>query len=302
MNLNHLRWVLEVERTGSFTAAANNLYIAQSNLSNAVKAMEEELGFQIFYRTPKGTRATPMGRDFLEYARTGVYHLEGLSTVYGRRIISIAQHRHCTFVSDAVTASLHDSPDACYRYYIRECSEQDVLDSVFSGESMFGVMFYLSETEEAFRRMLLARNLTQKVFCECGVNILVRDGHPLLSIEHPSAADLYAYTPIAFTENETRDSTYASQAADMGLDSFDRFPGGVLVSDRATLYSILSQSDCIFITGLISRRDMEIYGLKAVSFPSPVRKYSIVTPNGMTMPPLCKDLIDRITDAAKKLL
>ncbi len=302
MNLNHLRWALEVEKTGSFTAAANNLYIAQSNLSNAIKALEEELGFPIFSRSSKGVRPTPMGSDFLEYARAGVYHLEGLATVYGKRIVSIAQHRHCTFVTDAITRSMKNDPGAYQRFHVRECSEVDIMDSVFSGESMFGVMFYLSETEERYQRDLLARNLSQRVFMECELNVLVREGHPLLEKENPGIQDLYPYPPVAFIENQTRSSPFSSQAMEVGIDDVEKFPGAILVSDRASLYDVLAESDSVFFTGLISKRDMERYHLRLISFPNRIRKYSIITANGVTLPKACRKLVDEIIRSAKELL
>ena len=44
MNLKQLRYAVEIERTGSITQAAKNLYMAQPNLSKAVRELEDELG------------------------------------------------------------------------------------------------------------------------------------------------------------------------------------------------------------------------------------------------------------------
>ena len=48
MNLNSFVYVAEVERCGSINRAAQNLYTSQSNLSTALKALEDELGYPIF--------------------------------------------------------------------------------------------------------------------------------------------------------------------------------------------------------------------------------------------------------------
>ena len=40
MNTQHLKYVVEVERTGSITQAADNLYMAQPNLSKAIKELD----------------------------------------------------------------------------------------------------------------------------------------------------------------------------------------------------------------------------------------------------------------------
>ena len=44
MNLNSFLYVAEIERCGSIAGAAQNLYTSQSNLSTALKSLEEELG------------------------------------------------------------------------------------------------------------------------------------------------------------------------------------------------------------------------------------------------------------------
>ena len=70
MNTLHLSYAVEVARCGSITQAAENLYMAQPNLSKAIKELEENVGFAIFARTSRGVVPTARGRDFLVCART----------------------------------------------------------------------------------------------------------------------------------------------------------------------------------------------------------------------------------------
>ena len=62
MNTVLLQYAVEVEKTGSITQAAGNLYMDQPNLSKAIKTLEESLGAPIFKRTPKGVVPTARGR------------------------------------------------------------------------------------------------------------------------------------------------------------------------------------------------------------------------------------------------
>ena len=64
MNTQHLKYAVEVERTGSITQAADNLYMAQPNLSKAIKELEDTLGISIFRRTSKGVVPTERARNF----------------------------------------------------------------------------------------------------------------------------------------------------------------------------------------------------------------------------------------------
>ena len=67
MNIVHLKYAVEIARTKSISKAAENLYMAQPNLSRAVKELEEALGITIFKRTSKGITVTPEGEEFLRY-------------------------------------------------------------------------------------------------------------------------------------------------------------------------------------------------------------------------------------------
>ena len=51
MTFQQLSFVVEVANCESINKAAERLYTSQSNVSNSIKALEEELGIQIFLRT-----------------------------------------------------------------------------------------------------------------------------------------------------------------------------------------------------------------------------------------------------------
>ena len=51
MNIAHLKYAVEVEKTASITRAAENLFMGQPNLSRGIKDLEETLGVKIFKRT-----------------------------------------------------------------------------------------------------------------------------------------------------------------------------------------------------------------------------------------------------------
>ena len=69
MNIIHLKYAVEIEKTRSISKAAENLFMAQPNLSRAIKELEESIGIAIFNRTPKGITVTPDGEEFLHHAR-----------------------------------------------------------------------------------------------------------------------------------------------------------------------------------------------------------------------------------------
>lgn len=65
----HLAIVLEVERQGSLTAAAEVLHVTQSALSHSMKKLEQQLGTDIWLREGRALRLTQAGHYLLAVAQ-----------------------------------------------------------------------------------------------------------------------------------------------------------------------------------------------------------------------------------------
>lgn len=69
VTLRQFRYFVAVAETGAVAAASRMLGIAQSALTKSLAELEDELGSQLFERSPKGMRLTPQGHRFLAGAR-----------------------------------------------------------------------------------------------------------------------------------------------------------------------------------------------------------------------------------------
>ncbi|MEU3275399.1 LysR substrate-binding domain-containing protein [Saccharomonospora sp. NPDC006951] len=76
MELHQLRYVAAVADAGSFTRAAEVLYLAQPSLSVQIRKLEKELGVALFERLGRKVTLTTAGEAFLEHARPALFHLE----------------------------------------------------------------------------------------------------------------------------------------------------------------------------------------------------------------------------------
>ncbi len=69
MELRHLEYFLAVADTRSFSRAGKRLHVVQSGVSATIKALERELGAELFVRGPAGVTLTPAGEELRSGAR-----------------------------------------------------------------------------------------------------------------------------------------------------------------------------------------------------------------------------------------
>ncbi len=69
MEIKQVQYFLAIVTTGSFSAAADELYITQSSISKQILALEKELGVSLFDRSNRKISLTQAGETFLNHAR-----------------------------------------------------------------------------------------------------------------------------------------------------------------------------------------------------------------------------------------
>src|SRR4029079_706034 len=69
MELRHLRYFVHVAEEQHYGRAAERLRIAQPALSRQIQDLEEEIGFKLFDRLPRGVKISAAGKSFLVDAR-----------------------------------------------------------------------------------------------------------------------------------------------------------------------------------------------------------------------------------------
>jgi DNA-binding transcriptional LysR family regulator len=78
MELRHLRTIAAVARHGSLTKAGEELYLSQSAISQQIRRLELELGFEVFRRTSRSVELTAEGQVILSCAQRVLAEVDGL--------------------------------------------------------------------------------------------------------------------------------------------------------------------------------------------------------------------------------
>ena len=76
IGFRHLRYLVAVADAGTFTRAAERLFIAQPTLSQQIRRLEQMVGTELLDRRRDGVQLTPAGRVLLEESRTVLSRLE----------------------------------------------------------------------------------------------------------------------------------------------------------------------------------------------------------------------------------
>ena len=204
MNTLHLKYAVEIEKTGSITQAAENLFMAQPNLSKAIKELEDTLGLTIFERSSKGVLPTKSGTEFLKYARNILSQIEQIESLGSGENpdfqgFSISVPRS-SYISKAISDFVYWLEQCNFENIdhinIKETNSVSTINSVTEGQCNLGIIRYQPNYEKYFMDCLEERNLCSDLIWEFESLCLMSSQHPLACVPNLRYEDLSQYTEI----------------------------------------------------------------------------------------------------------
>lgn len=193
MNIQHLRYAVEVEKTRSITEAAENLYMSQPNLSRAIRELEGVLGITIFDRTPKGIVPTAQGEEFLHYARSILTQFDQMAEHYARKegaggVLRVSVPRS-SYIAQAF-ARFAQLADPALTLDYKETNALRAIRNVAEDGYDLGIVRYQADYEKYFTDTFREKGLQFRELWSFRYLALLRVDHPAARKQAVSLADL----------------------------------------------------------------------------------------------------------------
>ncbi|MGG0655093.1 LysR family transcriptional regulator [Rummeliibacillus pycnus] len=165
MNLEQLRYIIEVSKSGSLTMAAQKSHITLSAISQSISLLEKELGVTLFTRS-RGQSAMPTeeGKVVIEKAKEILVKINELkeevdtynNTLSGElRIATIPGRMH--LLVDTVAGFKNDFPDV--KIKISEQGPKEIIENILTDKIDMGLMVlneeYLPKNSDLVYEMVL---------------------------------------------------------------------------------------------------------------------------------------------------
>ncbi len=200
-NLIHLKYVLEIESTGSISKAAKNLYMTQPQLSRALKELEDEVGCALFNRTGKGVIPTDKGADFIAGAKIVLSKLEEMEMglkppALGKQdfLVSVPRAGCYSYAFDAFLETIDFDLNMNLTY--RETNAVRAIKNVCDRVNDIAFIRFRSEHEKYFLRELEDRGLSFDVIHRAPFVLLTSADSPIAKIERLTTQSLENFCEI----------------------------------------------------------------------------------------------------------
>lgn len=249
MNVLYLKYAYEIAKTGSISKAAENLFIAQPNLSRALKDLECSLGITIFIRTPKGMTLTPDGEKLLQYCKSPLSQLDNVEDMFknskkkGQRF-SISVPR-ASYISDAFarfTKSLNCSSPA--EIFYNETDSSRTVDNIIEHNYRLGIVRYAEKYDNYYKKLFEELSLSYEVIADFNFLLIFSKSSPLADKCQVSLSDLKNFIEIAHADPYVPSVSVQYLKKEELPDTIDK---RIFVFERGSQFEILSTNPKTFM-------------------------------------------------------
>ena len=264
MNIMHLKYAVEVAKTGSITQAAENLFMGQPNLSKAIRELEESLGITIFKRTSKGIVPTLKGEEFLVYAKRILAQIDELESIYSSDhqttqtfSISIPRASYMSYAFMQFVGQLDPAKETEIIY--SETNSVQAISNIVQSNYDLAVIRYRDVFESYFTRLLREKDLKSEPVWQFKYVAVMSKTHPLADKPVLTLADLADSIEILHSDNAVP-SLPTLEAKRM--ENIENSNKRIYVFERGSQFELLANIPGTFMwVSPIPQETLDRYGL-----------------------------------------
>ena len=288
MNIKHLEHLLALADTGSFSRAAEKLFITQSALSRSIQSLEDDLGGKVLDRIGKRNELTPLGQDVVARAR----HI----------VRDAAELRHSAQLlqrggKGSVSVGLGSGPGALLTIPLMcaaaapSAGTPGVRVSITRGPTELQIQQLRSRQLDAMvvdmRRVTPATDLNIESLGDIRAGFIVHAAHPLAAKRSVSFEDITQY-PVASTP--LSDEVVRLLVDQFGVRANPSAMVTLLCEDVASLLATVAQTQAIYL-GIVAAARAGLQDGSLVELPLKPRlnaaaRFAYVTLAGRTEAPV----------------
>lgn len=287
MEIRQLQYFIEVAKREHVTEAAHTLHVAQSAISRQIANLEAELGVQLFNREGRNVKLTPIGKIFLEHAKTALNEMESakkkieefLDPERGTIRVGFTSSLAGNPLPTVISAFRERYPDIGFQ--LKQGAYRPLIDSVIKGEIDLAFLGPVPTNE---------KNVRSHTFFVENILALLPVNHPLAKQPAIRLNQLQNDTFVLFPPDFILRNIVVNACSQVGFspkvsfegEDIDAIKGLVAAGLGVTLLPEVTLSDNI------PRDTVKI----PVSEPNVTRTVGIIIPNNRELPPTEKLFYD----------
>ena len=238
MTLTQLNYLITIAETKSLNKAAEQLYVSQPSLTNAIKELEKELGITLFYRSGRGVTLTNDGTEFLLYAKQIYGQYESVLEKYGKggsykKKFGVST-QHYSFAVKAFVDMAKEFDMSKYEFALREAKTMEVISDVNTMKSEIGILYLSDFNRKAIEKLLKAYDLEFHHLVDCQAYVYIWKDHPLAKEASISFAQLNGYPCLSFEQGDNSSFYFAEE-----ILSTNEYSQVIKANDRATMLNLM---------------------------------------------------------------
>ena len=241
MNLLHMKYALEVAKSGSINKAAEVLMVAAPNVSRSIKELETDFGITIFERTQNGTKLTPEGEEFINYAKGVLRQIDEIERFYKtgapkKQKFSISVPRAC-YISEAFALFSKSLSKEAAEVFYKETNSQRTIHNMTEHDYKLGIIRYAENYDKYFKSMLEEKGFQYELVTEFPYSLIMSADNPLAKKEVITFDDLTDYIEIAHADPYVPSMPLSKVVKEELPDNIDR---RIFIFERASQFDLLS--------------------------------------------------------------